>query len=77
MEENRALNYIVMDLEWNQSNTRYRAERNGVRLEGEIVEIGAVRVNERMEILERYCAFVKPECYQKMNRKVTELTDIT
>ncbi len=71
------MNYIVMDLEWNQSNTRYRAERNGVRLEGEIVEIGAVRVNENMEILERYCEFIKPECYKKMNRRVTELTDIT
>ena len=54
------MNYIVMDLEWNQSNTRYRAERNGVRLEGEIVEIGAVRVDENMEILEQYCEFIKP-----------------
>ena len=71
------MNYIVMDLEWNQSNTRYRAERNGVRLEGEIIEIGAVRVNGEMEILERYCAFVKPECYQKMNGRVADLTDIT
>ncbi len=71
------MNYIVMDLEWNQSSTRYRAERNGIRLSGEIVEIGAVRVNENMEILEQYCRFVKPECYQKMNRTVTELTDIT
>ena len=71
------MNYIVMDLEWNQSATRYRAERNNIRLEGEIVQIGAVRVNEKMEILEQYCEFIKPECYQKMNRKVTELTDIT
>lgn len=71
------MNYIVMDLEWNQSGTRYRAERNGIRLSGEIIEIGAVRVNEDMEILEQYCEIVKPECYQKMNRSVTELTDIT
>ena len=73
----RSMNYIVMDLEWNQSGTKYRAERNGVRLAGEIIEIGAVRVNENMEILEQYCQYVKPECYQKMNRNVTELTDIT
>ena len=66
-----------MDLEWNQSNTRYRAKRNGVRLSGEIVEIGAVRVDENMEILDRYCQFIKPECYQKMNGNVKELTDIT
>ena len=71
------MNYVVMDLEWNQPATRYRAERNDVRLQGEIVEIGAVRVDEKMEILDRYCSFIKPECYQKMNRNVTELTDIT
>ena len=71
------MNYIVMDLEWNQSSTRYRAERNGILLTGEIIEIGAVRVDENMEILEQYCEIVKPECYQKMNRNVTELTDIT
>ncbi len=71
------MNYVVMDLEWNQSATRYRAERNGIRLSGEIVEIGAVRVDENMEILDRYSSFIKPECYQKMNRDVTELTDIT
>ncbi|MBE6029694.1 MAG: hypothetical protein E7226_06095 [Clostridiales bacterium] len=63
------MSYVVMDLEWNQSNTRYRAERNGVRLSGEIVEIGAVRVDDNLEILDRYCEFVKPECYQKMNGK--------
>ena len=71
------MNYVVMDLEWNQSNTRYRAERNGIRLSGEIVEIGAVRVDEDMEIIDKYCQFVKPECYKKMNRTVSELTDIT
>ena len=71
------MNYIVMDLEWNQSSTRYRAERNGILLTGEIIEIGAVRVDENMEILEQYWEIVKPECYQKMNRNVTELTDIT
>ena len=39
-KEESSMNYIVMDLEWNQSGTRYRAERNGVRLAGEIIEIG-------------------------------------
>ena len=71
------MSYVVMDLEWNQSNTRYRAKRNGIRLSGEIVEIGAVRVDGNMEILDQYCEFVKPECYQKMNGNVKELTDIT
>ena len=71
------MNYVVADLEWNRSNTRYRPERNGVLLTGEIVEIGAVRVTENMEILEQYCEFVKPECFLKMNGDVKDLTDIT
>ncbi len=71
------MEYVVMDLEWNQSSTRYRAERNGIRLSGEIIQIGAVRVDGDMQILEQYCQIVKPECYQKMNRDVTELNDIT
>jgi DNA polymerase III, alpha subunit (gram-positive type) len=71
------MNYVVMDLEWNQSITKYRATRNGVRLSGEIVEIGAVRVNGDMEVIEQYCEFVKPECYQKMQHNVKELTEIT
>ena len=48
------MNYVVMDLEWNQSTNRYRAESNGIRLSGEIIQIGAVRVNEQMEITEKY-----------------------
>ena len=71
------MEYVVMDLEWNQSATRYRAERNGIVLTGEIIQIGAVRVDEDMEILEQYSEIIKPECYQKMNRNVMELTDIT
>ena len=71
------MNYVVMDLEWNQSTNRYRAESNGIRLSGEIIQIGAVRVNEQMEITEKYCEFIKPEYYKKMNRDVTKLTDIT
>lgn len=69
--------YVVLDLEWNQSTSRYRARRNGIKLVGEIIEIGAVRVNEDFEILEQYCEFIKPECYTNMKHEVTELTDIT
>ena len=71
------MNYVVLDLEWNQSNTRYRPERNGILLGGEIVEFGAVRVNEKMEILDNYREFVKPEHFRKMKHEVRELTDIT
>ena len=70
-------NYIVMDLELNHSNNRYVSERNGVRLTNEIVEIGAVKLDEDLAETDRFCRFVKPSAYAKMNGDVRELTEIT
>ena len=69
--------YIVMDLELNCSNNRFVSERNGVRLTNEIVEIGAVKLDSSLNEIDRYCRFVKPAAYNKMNGHVTELTEIT
>jgi len=70
-------NYIVMDLELNHSNNRYVSERNGIRLANEIVEIGAVKLDSDLKETDRYCRFVKPSAYAKMNGEVKELTEIT
>lgn len=70
-------NYIVMDLELNHSNNRFVSERNGIRLSGEIVEIGAVKLDSGLRETDRYCRFVKPAAYAKMNGDVRELTEIT
>ena len=69
--------YVVFDLEWNTPETRYRKEQNNVRLNGEIVQIGAVKVNKDLEVLDKYSRIVKPKYYPKMNRQITELTDIS
>ncbi len=70
-------NYIVMDLEFNYPATRFRSEQNGIRLTQEIIQIGAVKLNEGLEQTDSFCAFVKPTAYPKMNRDVQELTEIT
>ena len=41
------MNYIVFDLEWNQSPNG--KERENPRLPFEIIEIGAVKLNSRLE----------------------------
>lgn len=69
--------YIVFDLEWNQSTTKYRARKNGVKLTGEIVQIGAIKLNQDLEVLDRYDVFIKPQIYTKMLKHITQLTDIT
>lgn len=71
------MNYIVMDLEFNYPQTRYRSERNGVRLNEEITEIGAVKLNEALEEVDRFCCYVKPTAYTRMNDNVREVTEIT
>ena len=41
---------IVLDLEWNQPFSTRSMVTTPVRLPGEIIQIGAVKLNERLEI---------------------------
>ena len=45
------MNYIVFDLEWNQSPGGKRWSNS--RLPFEIIEIGAIKLNEEKEIVDR------------------------
>lgn len=69
--------YVVMDLELNCSNNRYISEKNGVKLPNEIIEIGAVKLDEGLNEIDRFCCYIKPSVYTKMNSEVRKLTDIT
>ena len=44
------MNYVVVDLEWNQAMNSQASVFNKlpIRLRGEIIEIGAVKLNEDM-----------------------------
>lgn len=69
------MDYIVMDLEWNQNpygKTGYCSD-----MPFEIIEIGAVRVNEDLEILDSYQQVVKPRLYKKLHYKIMEITSFT
>ncbi|MBQ7581917.1 MAG: exonuclease domain-containing protein, partial [Lachnospiraceae bacterium] len=56
------MNYIVLDLEWNQSSGK-----NDYELPFEIVEIGAVKLNRRFEIVDRFEQLIKPQIYRSMH----------
>ncbi len=56
------MNYIVLDLEWNQSSGK-----NDYELPFEIVEIGAVKLNRKFEMVDRFEQIVKPQIYHKMH----------
>ena len=65
------LNYIVIDLEWNQ-----KIHRGSMRALGEIIEIGAVMMNEDMEILDELCIVVRPSVYNGMHPHVKKIVHL-
>ena len=65
------MNYIVFDLEWNQC-PQGKARENP-RLPFEIVEIGAIKLNEDFEEIGRFHELIRPLVYHKLHRKTQEV----
>ena len=68
---------IVLDLEWNQPFSMRSMITTPVRLHGEIIQIGAVKLNEQLEIVDTFKVMVKPKYYPYMHRKISRLTQIS
>ena len=66
------MNYIVVDLEWNGS---WSKKAHGYF--NEIIEVGAVKVDEQMRITDEFRAAIKPVVSKKLSNIVTDLTNIT
>lgn len=65
------MDYIVFDLEWNQAaDLRTRLENN---LIFEIIEIGAVKLNEKREQTDDFHELIKPQVFHTMNQVTGEL----
>ena len=72
--------YITLDLEWNQAYVQKALavqRRLACRLRGEVIQIGAVKMDSRMNICGSYQIIVKPQYFKKLHRHVSELTGIT
>ncbi len=71
------MKYIVLDMEWNQPMNVQQRVSKPVKLFGEIVQIGAVKLDERFQILDTFKIMVSPKYYKRMNWRVSKLTKIT
>lgn len=71
------MQYIILDFEWNQPVSKQKMVRSPFKLRGEIIQIGAVKVDENMWTIDTFDIMIRPKHYLKMNKKVQELTDIT
>ena len=72
------MNYIVMDMEWNQPWPGSPSSKKvlPVQIRGEIIQIGAVRITEAGEIADEFQALIRPKFYRHLNRRVSKLTGI-
>ncbi|HEX2985766.1 MAG TPA: 3'-5' exonuclease [Caproiciproducens sp.] len=66
------MNYVILDLEWNGTYSR--------RIKGfinEIIEFGAVKVDQSLNIIDTFEALVRPQVGKKISGKIKTLTSIT
>ena len=65
------MNYIIIDLEWNQCpNGKAKEEK---MLPFEIIEIGAVKVNESRKMIGEFHEIIKPAVYTVLNDTFKEI----
>jgi inhibitor of KinA sporulation pathway (predicted exonuclease) len=68
------LKYIVVDLEWNQCPTgREQREKD---LPFEIIEIGAIKLDENRRIKGKFHRVIKPQVYQNIHQKTQNIIHI-
>lgn len=63
------MNYVVLDLEWNQC-TDESAER---KLNFEIIEIGAIKLNPSKIMISEFSQLVRPQVYKELHRFTSRL----
>jgi len=72
------MNYIVMDMEWNQPWPGSPSSKKvlPVQIRGEIIQIGAVRLTEDRQVADEFQVLIRPKYYRSLNRRVSKLTGI-
>lgn len=73
------MHYIVLDLEFNQSFPFKTGIKTTPVAECpfEIIQIGAVKLNENFEILEQFDTLITPQIYTRLHPFVEKITHIT
>lgn len=66
------MDYIIIDFEWNGS---YSTLTKGYF--NELIEIGAVRMNEKLNVTDTFRAFIHPVHHKRLTSRVKKLTNIT
>ena len=72
------MNYIVVDLEWNQpmSFDSHVYREVGDRLIFEMIQIGAVKVGENFEVVDSISIPIRPTHYVKIHPRIRKMTQL-
>ncbi|MBQ8892949.1 MAG: exonuclease domain-containing protein [Clostridia bacterium] len=71
------MNYIVFDMEWNQPYSKESAIQSPIYLSGEIIQIGAIKLNEKAEAIDCIDLLIAPTFYKKLHHRIKKMTGIT
>lgn len=66
------VNYIIFDLEWNNAYS-YKTKKSV----NEIIEIGAVKLDYKLNIVDTFKQLIKPTLSRKLSSHFSQLTNIT
>ncbi len=66
------MNYIIMDLEWNNSYMK-----SAEKFINEIIEIGAVKLDADLNTVDTFSELIKPVVSKKLRSRIKNLTHIT
>lgn len=69
------MNYVVVDFEWNQACYGKGSENRKIPFE--IIEIGAVKLDENLKEIGRFSRTIRPKVYKKLHYITRDLTGIT
>ena len=72
------MSFVVVDFEWNQAmrSDSHIFNHLPIHLRGEIIEIGAVKLNDDFSLAEEFSIDVKPAYFRQIHYKVQKLTGI-
>ena len=70
------MDYVIFDLEWNQAPTPEAAVTEPVYVSGEIIQIGAVKLNKTFEVVDELRLYIRPIYYPKLHKRISSLTHI-
>lgn len=68
------MNYIIFDLEWNQSPSA--VERDNDKPPFEILEIGAVKLNENRDMIGEFSELIRPQIYRQIHYITSRLVHL-